>query len=311
MSRKNNIVRLISALILLLFISCSSKKSSKIGEIFPDNFTWQKVAGGLEFPEGPVQDGKGNIFFSNCNGGWIGRYGKSGLDTFLTAGKKTFQKTNGLAIFDNYIYACEYGIGMILKISMEGKVEKYAIQYEGENFNRPNDLAFDEKGNLYFTDPKSYGSEKLDGRLFCIRNKDKRVVLVDDSLAFPNGIAFTSDYTELYVCESALNRIVKYRVNSPGQLSQKEIFVKLPNGDPDGIAIDQKGNLYVAHFGSGTLYVISPNGKILEKIKTPGAKPTNLAFAGEDLKTLFLTEMESNSLYKTRTGISGVSLLNH
>ena len=134
-------------------------------------------------------------------------------------------------------------------------------------------------------------------------------MLVDDSLAFPNGIAFTENYKELYVCESARNRIIKYKVESPAQLTQKEIFAELPSGDPDGVAVDQKGNLYVAHFGSGTLYVISPQGKIVDKVATPGAKPTNLAFAGRDLQTLYLTEVETNSLYKTRVGISGVSLL--
>ena len=310
MALPSKISKIISiGITLLLLLSCSQKKSRQSYKIFPDGFTWKKVAEDLEFPEGPVRDGKGNIFFSNCNGGWVAKYGNSGLDTFVTANEKTLQKTNGLAIFNDHIFACEYGIGQILKISKAGIIEKYATHYQDKNFNRPNDLAFDEKGNLYFTDPNSYGAAKLDGRLFCIRNKDKKVVLVDDSLAFPNGIAFTENYKELYVCESARNRIIKYKVENPAQLTQKEIFAELPSGDPDGVAVDQKGNLYVAHFGSGTLYVISPQGKIVDKVATPGAKPTNLAFAGRDLQTLYLTEVETNSLYKTRVGISGVSLL--
>jgi gluconolactonase len=297
-------------IILIVMVGCT-KKSRESTSILPDDFSWQKVAGNLEFPEGPAWNGENSIYLSDCYGGWIAKYKDGKIDTFLAAGKKTFQKTNGLAFDpDGYLYACEYGIGQILKISMEGNVEKYVTEYQNDHFNRPNDLAFDKQGHLYFTDPKAYGTDKLDGRIFCIKRNNREVVLVEDSLAFPNGIAFSVNYKELYVCESAFNRIVRYKVGQDGLLENKETFIELPGGDPDGIAFDKQGNLYVAHFGGGHVYVISPDGKIIEKIKTPGKKPTNLEFGGQDMKTLYLTEVETGGLYRAQVNIAGVSLIN-
>ena len=305
---KKIFISIFSAVIIISLISSCQRGKNKLASKITNKIHWEQVSENLAFPEGPAWDRAGSIYFSNCNGGWIAKYHDGKTDTFLMAENNSFQKTNGLAFRAGFLYACEYGTGKILKISPAGKVETYADRYEGENFNRPNDLAFDKQGNLYFTDPKSYGAEKLDGRLFCIKKNTGKVVLMDDSLAFPNGIAFYGDGDQLYVCESALNRIVKYDINKNGNLSDKQTFVELPGGDPDGIAFDSEGNLYAAHFGGGHMYVISRRGKILKKVETPGEKPTNLEFGGRDLKTLYLTEVETQAMYRAKVDIPGLPL---
>ena len=83
----------------------------------------------------------------------------------------------------------------------------YANGYNGEYFNRPNDLTFEASGNLFFTDPKSYDKNILDGRIFFVDAKTKEVILLDDSLAFPNGINISPIDGKLYVCESVFNKI--------------------------------------------------------------------------------------------------------
>ena len=172
----------------------------------------------------------------------------------------------------------------------------------------PEGPAWDGKGNLYFTDPKSHGKDELDGRIFKVDIKSKVITLLADRLAFPNGIAFSPNGKKLFVCESAKNRILTFRVNDNGTLSDKTIFAELPGGDPDGLAFDAEGNLYVAHFGGNAIYVLSPNGEIKEKIITPGKNPSNLEFGGEDMKTLFITEDETNSVYSLQVEIPGLKL---
>jgi gluconolactonase len=275
-----------------------------------DSTAWEKVAEGLNFPEGPAWDGKEALFVSNCYGGWITRLSNGRADTFLTARESpfTFGKTNGMAFRDGHLFACDYGAGAILKIDTTGVTGIYANSFDGKAFNRPNDLAFDAHGNLYFTDPKTYGRDILDGRVFRISANDQKVQVMADNLGFPNGIAFSADGRRLYVCESAFARVLRLSVTPEGRLANREIFAELPGGDPDGIAFDSEGNLYVAHYGGGAVYVIAPDGRIRQKIPTPGQKPTNLEFAGEDLKTLFLTEVETNALYKRRVDVAGVKL---
>ncbi|KAA3609333.1 MAG: SMP-30/gluconolactonase/LRE family protein [Calditrichaeota bacterium] len=271
-----------------------------------ENDKWEKVGGGLNFPEGPVWDGEKTLYFSNCSGGWIGKISAGKIDTFLIAGERTFRKTNGLAIDKNGdILACDFGLGAILKISAEGAVTTLIAGFEGTAFNRPNDIRFTTAGNFYFTDPKSYGENKLDGRLFYYESGTKTIKLAADSLAFPNGLAISPVDKKLYVSESAKNQIIRFDIDANGELSNKQTFIKLPGGDPDGLDFDSEGNLYVAHFGSGTLFVISPDGRIKEALNTSGKKSSNLEFGGQDLKTLFLTEDETNAVYKIRTNFPG------
>lgn len=313
----NNLIIAIACLIFAALAGCE-KNADRAGKngaanheiAVNDSTAWEKVAEGLNFPEGPAWDGKATLFISNCYGGWITRLSNNRADTFLAARELpfTFGKTNGMTFRDDHLFACDYGIGAILKIDTTGVTEIYANGFGGKAFNRPNDLAFDAAGNLYFTDPKSYSKEILDGRIFRISANGQMVQVRADSLGFPNGIAFSADGQRLYVCESAFSRVLRFVVEPDGGLANKEVFVELPGGDPDGIAFDREGNLYVAHFGGGAVYIIAPDGRIKQKIPTPGKKPANLEFADDDLKTLFLTEVETNALYKRRVDVAGVKL---
>ncbi len=273
-------------------------------------YNFLKVAEGLNFPEGPAWDYQGNLFVSSCYGGYITKISGSEITKFADSAYTTnLKQTNGLSVCkDGSIFACDYGLGAILKINIEGKSEIFLDSYEGKRFNRPNDLAFDDKGNLYFTDPKSYGRNKLDGRIFKLYIETKDITLVADSLAFPNGIAFSPDAKKLFVSESALNQIVFFEVTEEGSLVNKTVFAELPGGDPDGLAFDIEGNLYAAHFGGGAVYIFSPDGQIKERILTPGKKPSNLEFGGMDMKTLFITENETNSVYSIQVEIPGMKL---
>ncbi len=286
--------------------------SSGFSQITEPNAKWVKVADGLNFPEGPAYDGIASIYLSNCYGGWITKYSDGKVDTFVSKVDDSLliEKTNGLAYGnDNCLYACEYGKGTILKIDKEKRIEVYSKGYKGEKFNRPNDLTFDKKDNLFFTDPKSYDKNILDGRIFLVDVITKEVFLVEDSLAFPNGINISPIDGKLYVCESAKQKIVRYTITKDNKLVDKQDFVEIPGGDPDGIEFDVNGNLYVAHFGGKAVYIFSPEGKLLQKIETPGNKPTNLEFGDSDNKTLYLTEVESNALYKIRTIYPGKKII--
>lgn len=282
----------------IFFASCSQK--------IVDDTNWQLVASGFSFPEGPAWDGESVLYVSNCYSNWIAKIEDGKVDTFLTASENTFEKTNGMIVSrSGDIFACDFGRGAILKITQDGVVNVVVAGFNGEKLNRPNDINFDRNGNLYFTDPKSYGADQPDGRVFFHVLQTGRTELVAENMDFPNGLALSPLANKLYVCESGKHRVVRFDVVENGQLENREIFAELPGGDPDGIDFDVNGNLYVAHFGSGTVFIISPKGEILNEIKTPGKKPSNLDFGGKDRKTLFLTEDETNAVYKLRMNVAG------
>jgi gluconolactonase len=283
----------------ILLISCSQKPML------------EKITNGLNFPEGPAWDGIENVYISNCKADWIGRLNEGKIDTFVT--KTTipynFGKTNGLVFNqDGFLYACDYENGAIIRFSKDGRCELVTDGYEDQRFNRPNDLAFGNNGDLYFTDPHAYDPENRDGIVYVYSFKTGSVHPVYEGLGFPNGIAFSADGRSLFVSESALNRVLKFPVEEDGNLREYTVFAEIPGGDPDGLALDQAGNIYVAHFGGGKVYKLDPDGSVADIINIPGKKPSNVEFGDDDLRTLYITEVETNAIYRIRVGIPGLRL---
>ncbi len=291
----NRNIRLLSILIWIIATSACQR-------LPVSDPTWKKVAEGFAFPEGPAWDARGSLYLSDCYGQWVARLHDGTCDTLAQAADNTFAKTNGLALSSDgkTLYACDYGRGAIITIDPKGLVKTLLDGYQGQRFNRPNDINLN-GNNLYFTDPKGYGTDVLDGRLFCYDLLTNQLDLTIDSLAFPNGLAVSPLDNMLYVCESGRQRIIRIERKAAGSPGQREEFIVLPGGDPDGIEFDNQGNLFAAHFGGGNIYVITPSGKILQTIPTPGKKPTNLEFGGPDGRTLFLTEVETQAVYKIKT----------
>ena len=172
----------------------------------------------------------------------------------------------------------------------------------------PNDLVFDAGGNLYFTDPTGSNVERPIGCVYRIDGNTHQVTCAAEGLAFPNGLAFSADGRWLYLNESSPQRVLRLRVHPDGALGKPEVFIDLPGGEPDGMAFDTEGKLYVAHFGGSAVIVISPDGKIVRRISLPGKQVTNVEFAGMDLKTLYITECETNAVYSIPVSAPGLPL---
>jgi len=302
-----------SILTIMLFAAVAvfaGETSPGGGQSYPGRVKYEKVIGGLQFPEGPAWDGqKGVLYFSDCYGGAIYRVGFEKVHIFVSATSEpfNFEKTNGLAVSpDGDLYACEFSIGAILRIRPDGKCEVHCAGYQGKKFNRPNDLTFDQAGNLYFSDPHKYTKKYPNGIVYRIDKKTREATPVAEGLGFPNGLVFSPDGKVLYVAESSFQRVLKFTVKPDGSLSERSVFIELPGGDPDGMDVDRQGNLYVAHFGGGAIHVFSPEGKAVDILKTPGKKPSNIEFAGPDLRTLYVTEDETKAVYRTKVETPGL-----
>jgi len=271
---------------------------------------WEKVTAGLSFPEGPSWDGKSTLYVSNCRGDWIAKIHNGVADTFLVRSEKTpiFGYTNGLLFHRGLLYACDFGTKAVLRITADKKITVLSTGTAERPFRRPNDIAIGPDGLLYVTDPHHYDRNNPDGAVYKIDPASGQTAIAVPNLAFPNGIAFSPDNRSLLICESACQRILKFSIDNAKIDPDPTTFIKLPGGDPDGIAFDKKGNLYLAHFGGAAVYIIQPDGKIAGCLKTPGGKPTNLEFGDKHLKTLYLTEVETNSVYRLKAKIQGLPL---
>lgn len=307
---------LLIPLILLLFAAAFAAVTNG-----PEPPELVQVCEGQEFPEGPACDGRGNLYFSNCNSDYITKVAADGTVTkkWMTAaegGPDAYQKTNGMAFYqDGTLYACDFGRNAIVRIHPDTKkCELVVDNYEGKPLEAPNDLAFDPHGNLYFTAPGGSDKDHPTGPVYRLDHATKKLTRVAEGMAFPNGLAFTADAKFLYVCESERNRIVRFAVKEDGSLGPLEPFADLsPDGPgaPDGMAVDAKGHLWITHYGAHTVLEADTHGKIVQTIRLPHKNengPTNIEFAGKDLKTVYVTDPGDECLWKFRVETPGLPL---
>jgi gluconolactonase len=228
----------------------------------------------------------------------------------LTVFREKSNKTNGMMVnAKGEIIACEMGAGRVVAISPDGKdVRVVADKYEGKSFNAPNDLVIDKQGGVYFTDPGFGAKPPLPqdkAGVYYVAPDGKVTRLISD-LAKPNGVILSPDEKTLYVIPSGPAEMMSYPVEGPGQIGKGKVFCKLqgkddkPGSGGDGCTIDTKGNLYVT--STIGVQVFDPQGKFLGNIAF-AEQPSNCAFGGADMKTLYVTAR--TSLYTVRMDATG------
>jgi len=135
-------------------------------------------------------------------------------------------------------------------------------------------------------------------------DRDKLQLVIKD-LARPNGLAFSPDEKFLYVAESGKRLWMRYRVEPDGSLIDGRVFLDASTdpavGGPDGLRVDQKGNVYGS--GPGGVWIISPEGKHMGTIKVP-ERVSNVAWGDDDGMTLYITA--STSVFRIKLKIPGV-----
>lgn len=110
---------------------------------------------------------------------------------------------------------------------------------------------------------------------------------VDSGFVVANGPAFSPDGGCLYLSDSFRRRVLRYPAGSSKGIPLFTFSDEM--GLPDGLAVDQYGDLWVALWSGGAVARISPEGLLKELLPVPAALVTSVAFGGADLRTLFVT----------------------
>jgi gluconolactonase len=184
----------------------------------------------------------------------------------------------------------------VIHLSADGTVlDRAATTSDGVPLVEPNDIALDPAGGFYFTDPHGSTAARPVGT---VHYTDPRGTThtIATGLAYSNGVVLRSDGRTLLVGESEHNRILSYEVVAPGRLGERRVFATLPSktGDqianaPDGMALDEDGNLFVAHYGMRTVQVLSPDGRLLRSYPAGNLTASNVAFGGAAMDQLYVT----------------------
>jgi gluconolactonase len=177
----------------------------------------------------------------------------------------------------------------------------------------PNDLAISKKGLLYFSNLKAPDPPGK-GSLNVLDVATKKVSIVFDGrmemgLWNPNGVALSPDEKFLYVGISSYDNrstsaVYRFPIKDDGALdvAAGKAAKWAAVSAPDGIAVDQQGNVYFT--AGGVIEVWSAEGKRWGTLKVPKGSATNLGFGGADLRTLYVTT--NPELYQVKVGVPGL-----
>lgn len=208
----------------------------------------------------------------------------------------------------------------VMRLEPDGARTVLADRYEGKRFNGPNDLWIRSDGAIYMTD-SAFGirdglanpDSELDySGIFLIQNGRVRQIYsnADNAGGWPNGIVLSPDERTLYM-NAGFQNVWRYDVQPDGSIASGEIFI--PGEGSDGMKVDVEGNLYTTSgAGPGEVRITSPAGVRLGvlELPVPAGEPqaqvcaTNVAFGGNDSRTLFITACEH--VYSIRLNVAGV-----
>jgi gluconolactonase len=311
-----------------------------IDRIIPPGAKLERVSTGYQWIEGPVWT-HGSLYFAEIHSNSIRKWTPGvGASIFLQpSGYKGSAPYGGPEPGSNGMTLDARG-----RLTVAGHAQRdvyrfeslsptatqtiLADRYQGKRLNSPNDLVYRSDGSLYFTDPP-YGLRKqndsdpekelkvngvyripnaLEQKPGSQPNRAALQLLISD-LSRPNGIAFSPDEKYLYVNNSEPKKQWwRYRVLPDGKVAGAKLLLDATSdpriGGPDGMKVDEQGNIYSA--GPGGVWIISPEGKHLGTIVMP-ERTANVGWGGADRKTLYI--VASTSVYRVRLNIPGAPII--
>ena len=305
------------------FVAASAVSATLFAQATPPRL---EVATALAFTEGPTVDRDGTVYFTELVQQKIMKLSPEGV---LSTFRERSNGANGLVIdAERRLIAAEGAesarTGVVIKNKPQvtrtdlatGRMEVLADNYQGAPFVGPNDVTYDGKGRIYFTDLPGGAVYRIDAP-----GKVARILAVPE-IQRPNGLQISPDEKTFYLIEAnqaagGARLIRAYDLLPDGTVRNMRVHYNFyPGRSSDGMSIDSQGNLWAAaglnslRGTSETLdtkcgvHVISPQGKLINFIPIPEDTITNTAFGGPDMKTLYVTA--GKTLYKIRTEIAGL-----
>lgn len=302
--------------------SIDSKNPALLQELIPTQAKLEVLEDQAKWSEGPLVLADNSVIWSDIVNNRVLQWSEAqGTKTWLYPA----QFHNGHAIDkQGRILAASHGKRAIERQEADGTWHVLVDLYEDKKLNSPNDLIVDNDGEIWFTDPtfgilkkeEGYGGNPVAGGEFSYRynpETHKIVRLNTPEVKTPNGIALSPDQKTLYIADSQLghnpndktlrHHLVAYDIDSNKNLSNGRDLANITTGVPDGIAVDNKGNIWVT--GGEYIHIFTPQGKEIGNIKFPTVV-ANIVFnqlpTGKNVA--YITG--SNTLYRLDVAVKGI-----
>lgn len=281
----------------------------------------ERITDQAKWSEGPIVLQDGTVVWSDIVNNRVLQWNeKEGVKTWLAPAQ--FQ--NGHAIDqEGRIVAASHGKRAIERLEADGSWRVLVDLYSDKKLNSPNDVIIDKDGDIWFTDPtfgikkatEGYGGNAVVGGEFSYHFSPKTHELVrlnTPEVKTPNGIAFSPDGKKLYLTDSqvahdqndkSLHRhLFVYDIDETKQTKNGKMLAQINTGVPDGIAVDDQGNIWVT--GGEYIHVFTPAGKVLGQLKFP-TTVANMVFATDKKGQKVMYVAGGTSLYRLNVEVGG------
>jgi gluconolactonase len=268
---------------------------------------FEVFATGLDHPECLAFDDDSSLWA----GGEAGQIYRIDAEGVVTTVATLGGFTGGLAVspVDRALYVCNPSLGLV-RVEADGGHSVFATGAAGHTMICPNYPVFDRRGRLYVSDSGQW--MKQNGFLLAFEPDGSGRVL-GGPFGYANGLALTADERSLFMVESNTDRVFRFELSDDGTLGGGEVYADRVGRLPDGLALDESGNLYVACYASDEIWRISP---AREKIRLAWdlhaillSRPTNLAWGGTERDVLYVANLGRTTITRARLyGVRGQRL---
>jgi gluconolactonase len=255
--------------------------------------------------EGPAFDRNGNLYVVDTPFGRIFRITSKGEWDLVV---EYDGWPNGSKFHcDGRLFVADYRRGIMVLDIKTGRIEPFLETAYSEGFKGCNDLHFAANGDLYFTDQGQTGIADPTGRVFRIKSNGELQRLASN-VPSPNGITTNTTDKQVYVAATRSQQVWRCPLMDDGQFSKVGVAVQLSGGvGPDGIEMDAENGLIVCHLGTG-VWRMDANMLPTHLIYSERHRPShlaNLAFGGQDYKTIYMTESLSGDVLTAVMPVAG------
>ncbi|HEY2885402.1 MAG TPA: SMP-30/gluconolactonase/LRE family protein [Rhizomicrobium sp.] len=263
----------------------------------------EKLYTGCRWAEGPAWFAPGRyLVWSDIPNDRILRWDET--DGSVSVFRHPSNNSNGHTVdLQGRLVSCEHRTRCVSRTEFDGSRTVLADRYNGKRLNSPNDVVVKSDGSIWFSDP-SYGIDsEYEGdaapgeigacNVYRVDPASGQVAIVTADFVQPNGLAFSSDESMLYIADTGLTHmpdgpahVRRFKVSADGgSISGGEVFATCPVGVYDGFRVDVRGNLWLSA-GDG-VHCIASDGSLLGKVLIPETV-ANVCFGGLKLNRLFI-----------------------
>ena len=261
------------------------------------------------FLEGPSFDRNGNLYITDIPNGRVFRIS---ADCNWELISQYDGEPNGLKIHkDGRIFIADHRNGIMLLDINTGFVTPHLRGPDKERFKGVNDLIFSSNGDLFVTDQGQTGLHDPTGLVYRYSN-DGSLRKIINTIPSPNGIVLNRNEKTIIVAVTRANAVWLIPLTKNGGATKVGLFAQLPGPGPDGLAIDEEGNIAVAHPGSGIVWLYDRNGIPIFQVRScAGKMVTNIAYGGRDNRFLYITESMTGSILRAEMPVPGRKMFSH